>query len=71
MVHDCDVMHPAAITSLIFHRLYYSRPFESTDDGGGGGGSGGDDDDVYVVIGTVCILCFLVCCIPSHHLLVW
>jgi hypothetical protein len=23
------------------------------------------------VIGTVCILCFLVCCIPSHHLLVW
>jgi len=69
MVHDCDVMHPAAITSLIFHRLYYSRPFESTDDGGGGGR--GDDDDVYVMIGTVCILCFLVCCIPSHHLLVW
>ena len=51
------------------------QSYEST---GGGGGGGGDDDnddddnDVYAMIGTVCyILCFLVCCIPSHHLLVW
>jgi hypothetical protein len=55
------------------------QSYESTDGGDGDGGGGGDDDDdddddddVYTMIGIVCyILCFLVCCIPSHHLLVW